>query len=133
MARAAVQYYRSGPDWVPVGVWYGTPGMLASRFLPSSGMDDFVRHVHQTAVITPKDDGSTATWEDFIDFSLDAFSNGYTMSVVEVQPEATVDRTYAKYVLGLKGKALDAYRVPGVASMSTVHVVEEVTGPGVRA
>ena len=131
--RAAIQFHRNSlkDDWTRVGVWFATPGMLMSRFLPDSGMGDFVRSIHQMAHVRPYADGTPADWTDFIGYALDALSNGYDLMIGEVSPESSVDRQYGRDILGLTGKALDKVGLQGIPGVTAIDVPDEL-GPAAR-
>lgn len=127
MARAAIQWRRRGDgNWGAVGVWLGTRTSLMSRFLPDAQLQDFVRRNHVHARPPTGSGGVRGTWEDWIEYALDALSNGHDLMVSEVEPEPTVDRLYAREVLGLAGAALDGVRLAGPVGCSVVEVTERV-------
>lgn len=121
MSRAAIQWLRNSEgDWDPVGVWFATPKGLTSRYLPGKGMDGFFRRTHENASPPVLDDGSIGTWEDFIEYALDALSNGHDLMVSEIRPSTTLDLTYAKEVLGLKGAALKNWTPKTIPNVTTI-------------
>ena len=70
--------------------------------------------------------------EDWIEYALDALSNGHDLDMVEVTPELTVDLTYARDVLKLDEEARRAWKPTGIANVSTVPV-GDLSGPEARA
>lgn len=133
MSKAAVQYRRDQHGkWQPVGVWFATPKALQSRFVPGY-LDAWVRGIHQDAAPPMLDDERTrGTWEDWIWYALDALSNGHDLHIAEVEPELTVDETYAKYVLGLNKAQRRRYQPKTIPNVTTVPV-DELTNPEARA
>jgi hypothetical protein len=129
MSRAAIQWKRAADgDWDPVGVWFATSKGLQSRVLPGQGYDGFFKRIHQTARPPVLDDGTYGTWEDFIEYALDALSNGHDMMVSEVKPLLTLDQTYAHYVLGLTGKALSRWKPSTIPNVTTIPT-SQLRGP----
>jgi hypothetical protein len=135
MSRVAILWLRNADqDWDPVGVWYATKCSLQSRVLPGRDMEGFFRRIHDTARPPCLDDGETpGTWEDFIGYALDTLSNGHDLMVSEVEPEGTLDATYAKWVLGLTGDAPSRWQ-PTIPSTITLvpmddRVVSETQRP----
>lgn len=121
----AVQLKREGADFTPVGVWFATPQMLQSRFLPGKNMERWARAIHESARPPLLDDEQTlGTWEDWVEYALDALSNGHDLWVIEVEPEATLDLSYARYVLELTGDALKAWKPKSVPNVSTLAAGE---------
>lgn len=131
MARVAIQWKRQNDgDWKPIGVWFGTHKALQSRVLPGQRMDAWFSTIHQLASPPLIENGTMpGTWEDFIDYALDALSNGHDLMVSEVPAELTLDRTYAKWVLGLEGSALDKYSPATIPNVSTIPA-SELEGAG---
>lgn len=133
MSRVAVQLLRDeNAKWKPVGVWFSTPQALQSRLLPGVGLEDFFRRVHEGAYRPTLDDGTQGTWDDWIDYAMDALSNGHDLHIVEVDPVLTVDIAYATYVLALDEEGVKRYKPKGVPNISTVPI-GDLTGPAARA
>ena len=115
-------------------MWYGTKTSLQSRVLPGRGMEGFFRRIHDTARPPCLDDGETrGDWEGWIEYCVDALSTGYDLMVSEVEPEATLDKTYAKWVLGLSGRALDRWKPTKPATITLVPVAERVVSEPQRS
>lgn len=125
MSRVAVQWIRNAEgDWDPIGVWFGTKSSLQSRYLPGKGVDGFFSRVHESISPPVLDDGSRGDWTDTIPYFLDALSNGYDMMVSEVPPEATVDATYAKWVLGLNDETAARWKPRTVAAVTVIPTLD---------
>jgi hypothetical protein len=135
MSRVAIQGLRNADqEWDPVGLWDATKCSLQSRVLPGRDTEGFFRRIHDTARLPCLDDGETsATWEDFIGYALDAPSNGHDLMVSEVEPEATLDATYAKWVLGLKGDAPRGWKPTSSPTITLVPVDDRVVSEAQRA
>lgn len=128
MARAMVTFLRQ-PDasWRAVGVWLGTKTALTSRFDPSAGLHDWVKRQHDYAhppAIVPG--GPPGTWEDWIEYGLDALANGHDLMAVEVKPELTADELYAREVLQLPPNKRKGFRLEGIANVTVVQVSDAV-------
>jgi hypothetical protein len=124
MARAMVTFLRQ-PDasWRAVGVWLGTRTALTSRFDPAAQLHDWAKRIHDYArppSLTPG--GPPGTWEDWIEYGLDALSNGHDLMEVEVPPELTADELYAREVLGLPEAKRKGFRLQGIANATVVQV-----------
>ena len=100
----------------------------AGRQAPS--LEDFVRRVHEGAYRPTLDDGTQG--EDWIEYAMDALSNGHDLHIVEVDAGLAVDLTYAEYVLALDEEGIKRYRPRGVPNVSTVPI-GDLTGPAARA
>lgn len=44
------------------------------------------------------------TWEDWIDWGVDALGNGYTSWAIEVEPARTIDELYEREISGPLGR-----------------------------
>jgi hypothetical protein len=128
VTRSAIQWKRDADgDFTAVGVWYATTYCLQSRVLPGWRMENWFRNIHEMARPPCLDDGETrGSWEDFIGYALDALSNGHDLMVSEVEPEETLDRTYARWVLGLSGPALDKWRPLTPSTITLVPMADRV-------
>jgi hypothetical protein len=126
MSRVAIQWVRNADGaWDPIGVWFGTKCSLQSRVLPGRGMEGFFKRTHDTAGPPNLDDGETrGTWEDFIGYALDALSNGHDLMVSEVPPEATVDATYARWVLGFESDVAAEWKPSTVATVTVMPMLD---------
>jgi hypothetical protein len=126
MSRVAIQWKRQEDgDFKAIGVWFGTKSSLQSRVLPGQRMDTFFRSIHSMASPPLIENGTgPGTWEDAIEYFLDALSNGHDSMVTEVPPEATLDRTYAKWVLGLEGDALSRWKPTTVATITVMPMFD---------
>jgi hypothetical protein len=130
MSRAAIQWLRNDEGkWDPVGIWFATPRGLTSRYLPGKGIDGLFKRVHENIAPPALADGRIGGWEDAIEYLLDALSNGHDLMVSEIKPSLTLDLTYAKEVLGLKGKALDNWAPSTVPNVTTIPS-NELQGAG---
>ncbi len=131
MSRVAIQWKRQPDgDFKAIGVWFATPKSLQSRVLPGVGMEGFFRSIHTYASPPLVNNGTTpGTWEDFIEYALDALSNGHDLHVTEVDPELTLDLTYAKYVLELEGASLKKWSPTTIPNVSNIPA-EDLVGAG---
>jgi len=118
MSRVAIQWKRQEDgDFKAIGVWFATTKSLQSRVLPGQRMDAWFSTIHQMASPPLIENGTMpGDWTDFIEYALDALSNGHDLMVSEVEPESTLDLTYAKWVLGLEGDALGRWKPTTVAT-----------------
>ena len=103
MSRAMLVHERQpGSVWKPTGVFLGTANRLDYKMLPGSpSRDKWAAYLAANSLPPPIAEYSEerGTWEDWIGASIDAFTNGHDKWCTEVEPEATVDATYQKYVL----------------------------------
>ena len=103
MSRAMLVHTRQpGGGWKPVGVVQATPNRLDYKMLPGDpSMNAWASNLGANAIPPPKAEYSEerGTWEDWIGWALDAFTNGHDMWCTEVEPEVTVQATYEKFVL----------------------------------
>ena len=103
MARAMLQY-EHGDDggWVPVGVWLATPRRLQARMLPgSASRDAFMKYVLSDASRPHQSFSNTkGTWEDWIEWAVWSLTDGMIHFMTEVEPAVTLERLYARAVLG---------------------------------
>jgi hypothetical protein len=103
-----VQERQTDGSFKPTMVFQGTPQRVDWKALPG----DVRRETFATAALAQasrpyKADGVTVgTWEDWIDWAAYAFSNGYTMWCVMVEPEATVEQTFNREVLHVQPKPM---------------------------
>jgi hypothetical protein len=126
MSRVAIQWKRQEDgDFKAIGVWFATKVSLQSRVLPGQRMDAWFSTIHQMASPPLIENGTVrGTWEDFIEYALDALSNGHDLMVSEVEPESTLDLTYAKWVLGLEGDALSRWKPRTIATTTVMPMLD---------
>ena len=88
-------------------------------------MEGFFHSIH-AQVSPPLINNGTeqGTWEDTIEYFLDALSNGHDLMVSEVPPETTLDKTYAKWVLELEGAALNRWKPTTMPTVTTMPVLD---------
>lgn len=106
MARALLVHERDETgEWVPKGVFFAVPKRLDARYLPG----DAGREAYFASLLKgsrpPFLDGvgistERGTWEDWIGWANRSLGNGHDTWVTEVEPEVTMEKTYAKFVLG---------------------------------
>jgi hypothetical protein len=102
MARALLLFERQADaSWLPTTVILATPERLRGRCLPG----DLNREARLASIVTnalpPRlndDTKERGTWEDWIEWALDCFSNGHTMWAVGVVPTETVEALYRREV-----------------------------------
>jgi hypothetical protein len=135
MARAAVQFLRGGDgEWRAAGVWLATRASLQSRFDPAAGLGDFVKRTHDFArPPSTEPGGPPGTWEDWVEYALDALSNGHDLAVVETEPEPTVDELYAREVLKLPRARVRGFALKGVPNVTTIELPDLAGRPARRA
>ena len=117
MARAMVQEDRDDKgDFRPVGVWLATSKRIQARMLPGSASRDiYMQYVLDDASRpTINFTNVKGTWEDWIEWATWSLSDMQFHRMTEVQPEVTLDRLYAREVLGetVPGPAFDQKFVP---------------------
>ena len=108
--RAMVIFDRQ-PDssWKPAAVYLATAHRLFGKALPGTLREDQVARVLATSKRPPNVEYTeeTGTYEkEWIDWALDAFSNGYSSWTEAVPPERTVTRLYQREVLGIEPQEL---------------------------
>ena len=132
MSRVAIQWKRQPDgDFKAIGVWFGTPKALQSRVLPGVGMENWFRTIHSMVSPLLIENGTEqGTWEDTIEYFLDALSNGHDLMVTEVKPEITLDRTYAKWVLELEGTALNRWKPTTMPTVTATPVIDLLISDG---
>jgi len=59
-----------------------------------------------------------------IEYALDALSNGHDLMVTEVEPETTLDKTYAKWVLELDGDAISRWKPTTIATTTVMPMLD---------
>ncbi len=126
MSRVAIQWKRQPDgDFKAIGVWFGTKVSLQSRVLPGVGMEGFFSSIHSMASPPLINNGTEqGTWEDFIEYALDALSNGHDLMVTEVEPESTLDLTYGKWVLELEGAMLSRWKPTTMPTVTITPVLD---------
>ena len=139
MARAMVQEDRDDKgEFRPVGVWLATEAGVEARMLPgSASRDRYMQYVladvsRQTINFT----NVTGTWEDWIEWATWSLSDMQFHRMTEVAPAVTLDRLYAREVLGetVPGPAFDQKFVPTELRGDTVRELHGgLGGPSTRS
>jgi hypothetical protein len=135
MAKAALQGTRDEKgEWRAVGIWFATPSSLQSRFLPGV-LEHWVARQHRDAVPPGRDDGTPGDWEDWVAAAPWDFSNGHDLMCSSIEPELTLDLTYARYVLHLGPEDMKHYHPKRVATTSSIPLerLKGMLGPTSRA
>jgi len=102
MAKAMVVWERAGEAWVPRGIFLGTRNRLDYRMLPGNATRDRWAAFAAANATPPLLPGSTTergTWEDWILAAISDYSNAHDRWCTQVDPEATAEATFTKYVL----------------------------------
>ena len=110
MSRAMLLFERQ-PDasWLPTTVILATPKMLQGKALPGSADRDARLARILTDSLPPRINDQTeerGTYEDWIDWALNALANGHTTWATEIKPEITVDALYQREVLDVIPKPI---------------------------
>ena len=126
MARAMVQEERNDKgDFAPTGVWLATSKRLQARMLPGSASRDRYMQYVLADVSRPTINFTNVkgTWEDWIEWAAWSLSGMYVHRMTEVAPAVTLDRLYAREVLGetLPGSLDDQAFVPPGLGGDTVR------------
>ena len=117
MARAMVQEDRDDTgEFRPVGVWLATEAGVEARMLPGSASRDRYRQYVLDDVRRPTINFTNVkgTWEDWIEWATWSLSDMQFHRMTEVAPAVTLDRLYAREVLGetVPGPAFDQQFAP---------------------
>jgi ADP-ribosylglycohydrolase/protein-tyrosine phosphatase len=99
------------PDqkWKPVTVFQATPNRLFGKTLPGDPIrEDNVAKIlaTQRRPVLDSITGEVGTMEDWIDYAVDAFSNGYTSWTFWLPPEKTIDMLYQREVLEVESRPM---------------------------
>ena len=126
MARAMVQEDRDDKgEFGPVGVWLATEAGIEARMLPGSASRDIYMPYVLDDVSRPTINFTNVkgTWEDWIEWAVWSLSGMYVHRMTEVAPAVTLDRLYAREVLGetLPGSLDDQAFVPPGLGGDTVR------------
>lgn len=103
MARAMVTFERQADGgWKPTIVWLVTRHGIEAKDLPGdANRRNYKMTVLKDAQRPRRDPDSVerGTWEDWVDWALNALGNGYTSWAIEVEPEPTVRALYEREIL----------------------------------
>ena len=106
MARALVTYERT-PDggFKPTIVWLATRNLIEAKELPGDARRTNYKNAILKDAQRPRRDPFSqerGTWEDWIDWAMNALGNGHTTWAIEVEPELTVKALYEREILNVE-------------------------------
>lgn len=88
-------------SWLPTTVILATPERLQGKCLPGNSDRDARLTSILTNALPPRINAHTkerGTWEDWIEWALDCFSNGHSTWATEVVPTQAVEALYRREV-----------------------------------
>ena len=103
MARALVTFERTGDGgWRPAAVWLASKDRLEAKALPGDSRRENWKNALLRDAQRPRPNNMSeerGTWEDWIDWALNALANGHDSWAIEVEPELTLKALYEREIL----------------------------------
>ena len=121
----------------PIIVYLATGDQIAAKADPCNPRAmSKVDRLRETYRPRPDDHGHPGTWENWITWALDHFSNGHVSWAVEVEPTATIGELYGRYEAEIRAMspaaswppAAQAIEPDPVGEASGIELVEITEG-----